>query len=296
MMSETEAAAAATLAETERDSVQKAVMRWVSWNDSVPESERAVPVIDRPVRLPRAIFLSAWEIACPGELPTCLGADDRYETDAQRAMSQGRAVTILGALGLADNDGNGPSRWLRDTFAIIAGADRELYALLSSQYGEYGTILVAAKGSEAVRVVTDDAAVHLDPIRADKLAERFVETLPDARAATLCGISVSRAEFDSASGFTDPAIEPSADRRAARRLREVLTSEREATHEMYAAARDARGRLRRSAAFTVLDLVRDGRVLTFVAAGENEAEMVNLVPGSAAELIHTLDATLADLG
>jgi ESX secretion-associated protein EspG len=252
-----------------------------------------VTVIDRPVRLPRLAFLAAWELQGLGSPHPVVDINDLYLTDEMRADIQRRTLARLTDLGLATPHGLQPP--LQRTLATIASATREFYAWTSFRDGDAAAILVASNDDGAVRLITDGAVVHLDPIDGDKLAQHFVETLPDVSAAQIRSTAINRTVYVGDHDFGDPLAEPSATQQRAARLRELMRAERDAVHQMYAAIRDGHDGRRRSVPLSAVDLSHYGRVLTFLSTGVSGEDVINFAPGTRAKLISVLKATINGL-
>lgn len=254
-----------------------------------------VTSINRPLRLPRIAFLTAWELQGLGEPHPVVGVNDLYLTDEIRVDLRRRTLARLTDLGLATPNGLQPP--LARTLAMLASATHEFYAWSSFRNGDAGAILVARHGYEAVRLITDGNVVYLDPIDADQLAQRFVETLPNVPGARVPSIMVPKKVYSGDYGGNpdDPLAEPSAAEQQATRLRELMRAERDALHQIYAVVRDGNGNRRRSVPISAVDLSRSGRVVTFRSGGGRAEETINLVPGAPAQLISLLNATIAGL-
>jgi hypothetical protein len=252
-----------------------------------------VTVIDRPVRLPRLAFLAAWELQGLGTPPPVVGINDLYLTDELRVGILRRTLARLADFGLATPHRLEPP--LRATLATMATASHEFYAWSSFRDGDVGAILVASSRDEAVRLITDGTIVHLDPIDADQLAEHFVDTLPDIPGARVRPIAVASSDYADDRHLGDPLAEPSAAEQQAARLRDLLSHERDAVHQLYAAVRDREDVRRRSVPLSAIDLSDRGRVITFLSGEDHGPDIINLVPGTRAKTISLLKATINGL-
>jgi hypothetical protein len=252
-----------------------------------------VTVIDRPLRLPRIAFLTAWELQGLGTPHPIIGVNDLYLTDVIRADILRRTLTRLTDLDLATPNGLMPA--FQHTLATIASATRELYAWSSFHYGDTGAILIASHGDHAVRLITDGTTVHLDPVDAEQLAQHFVETLPDVPGARVRPIAITSTDYTSDRDRADPLAEPNAAEQQANYLRELMRTERDAIHQMYAAVRDHQEVRHRSVPISAIDLLHRGRVVTFLSGDEGGPDIINLVPGTPTKLISVLKATLRGL-
>lgn len=252
-------------------------------------------MIDTPVRVPRLALLTAWEWERLGEPHPVLGVNTYYMTDEFRADLHRRTNDLLTGLGLVSGGVLTPR--FRATLATLARADRAFYSWTTfPRHGDDdGAILVAALGRDAVRLLTDDKVVQLDPVSADGLAGHFLDALPEAPAAGVRPMRVAKSAFD---GRDDGSpIRALADNsRAASdvtRLRELMGAQRDAVHQIYAAVRDSSGERWRSLPLSAVDLTGRGRFLTYLT-GDNAAEIV-VVPGDRRHMADALIGTMEGL-
>lgn len=250
-------------------------------------------VIDRPLRLPRLAFLAAWDLQGLGTPHPIIGVNDLYLTDGIRADILRRTLTRLTDLGVATPNGLKPA--LQHTLATIASATREFYAWSNFRNGDTGAILVASCGDQAVRLITDGTAVHLDPVDAGQFAQHFVETLPDVPGARVHPVTITSIDYSGDRDRADPLAETNAAEQQATSLRELMRAERDAVHQMYAAVRDSQDVRHRSVPISAIDLSHRGRVVAFLSDGNVGPDAISLVSGSPAKLISVLKATLNGL-
>ncbi|MFD2415392.1 ESX secretion-associated protein EspG [Amycolatopsis pigmentata] len=250
-------------------------------------------VIDRPLRLPRLAFLTAWELQGLGTPHPIVGVNDLYLTDEFRADILRRTLARLTDLDLATPNGLKPA--LQHTLTTIASATRELYAWSSFRNGDTGAILLASRGDHAVRLITDGTAIHLDPIDPNQLTQHFVETLPDVPGARVRPITITNTDYNGDRDRGDPLAEPNVAEQQAAYLRELMRTERDAVHQMYAAVRDSQDVRHRSVPISAIDLSHRGRVVTFLSDGDGGPDAINLVSGTPTKLISVLKATLSGL-
>jgi hypothetical protein len=253
-----------------------------------------VAVIDTPVRIPRMALLTAWEWERLGEPHPVLGVNTYYMTDEFRTDLHRRTYDTLTASGLVSGGVLTPR--FRATLATLARADRAFYSWTTFPHrnGDDGAILVAALGRDAVRLLTDDTVVQLDPVSAGGLAGHFLDALPEAPAAGVRPMRVAKSAFD---GRDDGApIRPLADNSRVSdvtRLRELMGAQRDAVHQMYAAVRDSSGERWRSLPLSAIDLTGLGRFLTYVT-GDDGDEIV-VVPGDRRHMLDALTSTMDGL-
>jgi hypothetical protein len=255
-----------------------------------------VAVIDKPVRIPRLALLTAWEWERLGEPHPVLGANNYYMTDEFRADLQQRTHDALTGLGLASGGVLTPR--FQATLATIARADRQFYSWTNfpRRSDDDGAILVAELSRDAVRLLTDDTVVQLDPVSADGLAGHFLDALPEAPAAGVRPMWVAKSTFD---GVDDGSpVRPLADNSRSSdvtRLRELMAADRDAVHQIYTAIRDRSGHRRRSLPLSAVDLTGQGRILTYVNDDGNGQQQINVFPGNRRNMLTALEATLDGL-
>ncbi|GAA3554159.1 hypothetical protein GCM10022222_42280 [Amycolatopsis ultiminotia] len=246
-------------------------------------------IIDKPVRMPRPVFLASWELARLVEPPVVVGPDQTYRTTEATAALRRGSTDILTRLGLASTDGALTPQY-RATLTVLAAAERELYSWSNfPQPGNDGAIQVAASGRDAVRLITDHQIIQLDPILPRNLAVSLVETLPDYRPARISQLRVPQAYLDGTNA--DPLSEMSG---PADEMRHLMRAERVGVHKLYAAVRNNGDRIR-STPLTVYDLSRSGRILAFTSEADNGGPDANMGPGNRTNLIDALNLTLNGL-
>ncbi|RJQ84578.1 ESX secretion-associated protein EspG [Amycolatopsis panacis] len=238
-------------------------------------------IIDKPVRMPRPVFIASCELAGLAEPPIVIGPDQTYRTDRAAMALRRSTIDALTRLGLAGVDGALDPQY-RATLTVLAAAQRELYAWSNfPRAGNDGAIQVAASGRGAVRLITDHRTIQLDPILPQDLTVSLVDALPDYAPARISRLRVPTAYLDGTN--TDPLSELSGQ---ADVMRHLMRAERAAVHKIYAAVRN-NGNRRRSVPLTVYDLTRSGRILA--TCGEQDATMGT---GGRTDLVGALDRIL----
>ncbi|MFI5612518.1 ESX secretion-associated protein EspG [Amycolatopsis sp. NPDC051903] len=247
-------------------------------------------IIDRPVRLPRAVFLTAWQVAELGDLPVVVNPDQEYRTEEAEATLRRRALEALYDLGLATSGGDLTPQW-RATLDVLARPRRELYSWSTFRNGDDdGAILVAESGRDAVRLITDHRTVQLDPVPARESAEHFVAALPSRAPARIAPLRIPKAHYDDLGREYDTDDLLAELPHEADELRHLMRAGRDAAHQLYAATRDRSGQRMRSAPLSVLDLTGRGRVLTFLDTTGGELQ-IQVHPGHHAHLVEALHLT-----
>ncbi|WP_406640965.1 ESX secretion-associated protein EspG [Amycolatopsis sp. WGS_07] len=240
-------------------------------------------IIDRPLRMPRPVFLALWHAENLGKVPVVVEDTPMYLTEEGAAEREKRTRELLAQLGET-------AKALLDTLKLLATARHEVYGWtdFGTHQEDNGAILVAASGREAVRLITDAEFVQLDPVAPNELAACLVMAMPECPPASIRVMRVSREYYDG--GSADPLAEEGGE---ADELRYLMRAPRDAVHQLHAAVRDERGR-RYSSPLSVIDLSGRGRVLSFQSTRDGEAQ-ISVYPGNRASLIDAVDRTLAEL-
>jgi hypothetical protein len=175
-----------------------------------------------------------------------------------------------------------------DSLTIVQHAEFEYYGWVTATDRTYSA-LVASVGPDALTVVRSGDRVVFERGDADKMVERLVYTLPDAKVGQGEVIAVRAADFrPSARGRGSLMRRSSAARpEAARRLDALLTARRRAVTKLYAAKRDDDdNRVRSERWLTVLDLA-DGRWAVSVSRVRGQ-RWIHAVPGTDQHLAEKL--------
>ncbi|WP_216215430.1 ESX secretion-associated protein EspG [Amycolatopsis aidingensis] len=238
----------------------------------------------QPVPLPRLALLHTWAEEGLGEPHPVLGSEGCYVRGSVRAELARLSARWYEELGLADGGRLSP-RFRRMLHTLADGA-REVYCWSGfADPARDQAVLVSMREERAVRLVVKGGLAWLDAVDARRWPEEFLAVLPEVPPAPVRPVSVSRAEFEGTAPMdvlakSDPAGE----------LREWLSAERDAVHQLYVLVREPDGRCVRSLPLPVLDLVDHGRILTFLGDGEH-GRTVNLRPRDTDEIAATLLAT-----
>ncbi|MEW2502946.1 ESX secretion-associated protein EspG [Amycolatopsis sp. NPDC047767] len=244
-------------------------------------------IIDKPVRMPRSAFFVAWKLAELGDLPAAVDPDDSYSTAEFAKELTRRSLSRFTALRLATGDGRLTPEF-RATLRLLAVPKREFYSwtAFGSHPEDNGAVFVATAGPDAVRLITDNRSIQLDPIRPRDVAASLVDTLPGCAPARIQQLRVPTAYLEGT--HADPMSELSG---VADEMRYLMRAERVAVHKLYAAIRDGDGDRVRSTPLTVYDLAHTGRVLAFTS-DTNDGELeANMCAGSRTNLIDALNLT-----
>lgn len=263
-------------------------------------------IIAKKVTLPLVAVDRLWSTLDPGPAHLTLGIGDFWIPEENRervtaAISDGLQQEGLGTL-------ESPAPELVGTLRLIATATEEYYAWVNDiPSSDAGAVLASAKDGEAVLMVRDRQNMQLEPIPAEKLAERFVSTFAEVEAAQIPELSVPKASFsaelsaeqeaaDEETGFSF-AYEPDGPEEIdhAAKLRELLQARRAAVYQLYTAKRSGGPNRKRVGPYAMIDIIDEGRVLTFVSDAGAEP-MIQCVPGSKDNLVKALTEAQAALG
>ncbi|GAA3574776.1 ESX secretion-associated protein EspG [Amycolatopsis ultiminotia] len=220
--------------------------------------------------------------------------DNTYMTDEFIAERSRRALAKFTELDLAVPAGSLTSQF-ETTLVTLAESRRELYSwtAFSAHPDDNGAVLVASSGRDAVRLITDNQSVRLDPVAPRELAESLVDALPGYVPARVRQLSVPKAYLDGTDSYGDDPLTEASEQ--ADELRHLMRGERVAVHQLYAAVRH-NGERARSTPLSAIDLTGRGRVLSFVSATAAGTSQVIVCTGNRRNLVDALNLTLDALG
>lgn len=168
--------------------------------------------------------------------PTLSGGELWYPPDGERDKDR-RVSDELREHGLLVNRDRLADGFL-DALAVMQRAAVEYYTFASVE-GNKATARTAALGRDAVLVVFDGTAIHIEPIPAEQLGVRLAAALPEVPPAHLHSISCDVKDLRAVKGGTSLPSSPSvAD---AKRMKRFLELERISTGQLFAAIRDGEG-------------------------------------------------------
>lgn len=262
-------------------------------------------IIRKPVSLPLLAVDRLWEWAGLGKVHPALGIGDLWVPEDSRRKVENAVYEVLEQQGLG-SPGN-PSPEITGTLRLIATATEEYYAWINDiGTNDAGALLVAAKDDEAVLMSRDQRGMELQPIDPERLAERFVEAIVEVEAADIPNLSVPKAGFSAEGPVDAPANDDDGfgfsyesdqadDVDPAAKLRELLHAKRTAVLQMYTAKRAGGPSRKRVGPYAMIDIIGQGRVLTFVAE-EGSEPVIKCLPGSKDNLVKALTEANAALG
>jgi hypothetical protein len=249
---------------------------------------------------------TVWERENLGDLHNVLVDTPVWrDDDAGREALQG-ATGELAQKGLLAGRDLHPD--LRDTLNLLARPAMEYYGWISYTDPERGdvsiAVLVAAIGTDAVLVVRDRQAVHLEPARAEGMAETLVGHLPSVPAAR--GRSVNLPEHEvrelvadrmhAAPGASKPLpasafdIFPRASMAEdAKDLLTAMDQPRTGGGELYVAARMRSGERRRCENPVIYVDTQQGRWMTQLSHGQPGERWIVSAPASRQLLLSKLN-------
>lgn len=260
-------------------------------------------IISKPVELPLIALDRLWTSVDPGPAHPALGLGDFWVAEENRARVAEAISDELTKQGLGTLESPAPE--LVETLRLIATATEEYYAWVNGIPTSYaGAVLVSGKGDEAVLSVRNQNAIRLEAVSAEQLAERFVDTFNPVDAADIPALSVPKSEFptepqaeqpadDDEFNFTYESDQEDVD--PAVKLRELMQAKRDAIYQMYTARRSSGPQRKRVGPYATIDIVDEGRVLTFVTE-EGAEPMIQCLPGSKSNLVKVLTEAQEALG
>ncbi|MFO7194332.1 MULTISPECIES: ESX secretion-associated protein EspG [Thermocrispum] len=260
-------------------------------------------IINDIVQLPLIGVDWLWNSLDPGRPHPALGLGDMYVSEDDRPRIAGVVDDVLAKQQLGSLDEPAPE--LVETLRLLATATDEYYAWVNGlTVGFTGAILVSGNGKEAVRMVRDQQAMALAPVPAEKLLDEFLDSIRPAEGAKIPQLSVPKAGF---SVEEDTAVDEVVDDEfsiyeggdddvdPAARLRELMRAKREAIFQVYTAKRSGGSGRKKVGPYAVVDIVDEGRVVTFV--DESGAEpTIKCLPGGRDDLVKVLKEANAALG
>ncbi|MFI9450394.1 ESX secretion-associated protein EspG [Amycolatopsis sp. NPDC052450] len=244
-------------------------------------------LIDAPLILPKLALLTVWgwHTNDLGNLHPVFGTNTAYYMpDEATARIEAGTWELLGQHRLARGQRVNPL--LIDTLTVIGRADREFYGwtaypAASERAGDGGGFFTGARDRDAVRVLVDDDAVILQPLPDHRyLAADLVEVLPPVETADIRDLSVPRtppARAVTVAAARSPLAHPEPETGDPDRdlITDLMHAPREATHQVYTAVTNARGRSR-SVPITAVDLTEHGRLLTYTNTNDDGTEYLHL--------------------
>jgi hypothetical protein len=237
--------------------------------------------------IPKLAFITAWAWEGYGIPPAVIGMNENWLSSDTKRQFEDKVLDVLVGAGVAA--GGTLTREFRETIAVLATGGRQFTAWAGDvTTGETGGVLVSSNGREAARLLRMEKMVRIDPVPPDRAAESLVDALPDVRPATINPVAVPKSlyspngpgrsenfRFDMPDryGPRDPTLRP----------RTLMAGKRSGMHQLYAGKGAAR-----SAPLTVVDVVGEGRLLTFVSEIPGQEPKIHFMPGSRQNLAHTL--------
>ncbi|WP_410655219.1 ESX secretion-associated protein EspG [Amycolatopsis sp. lyj-112] len=253
-------------------------------------------MLDEPVTVPRLAVAQAWEWERIGPVHPVIGPVDVWvEPDAEGELEE-LTRQALAQPGFYELRRGRIAGWFRDLMLAIASSSYECYGFSADRTGRHRSILAVPSGKHGALITVEDDRLTLEQVRGAKVIRSVVEALPTYSAATVVEQAVPRTEYlarmnddsyilDTENDYTavDPADE----------LRTLIAEKRQASHQLYVAAR-ANGIRRASVPLTAIDTANHGRILTYLRPGTGDLEIA-WGPGSPAYITETLYNTLEAL-
>ncbi|MBB1152482.1 ESX secretion-associated protein EspG [Amycolatopsis sp. DR6-1] len=253
-------------------------------------------LLDEPVTLPRLAVAKAWEWERIGPAHPVLGVVDVWVEDDAAARLDDLTRQVLAEPGFYNLRTNRVTGEFRDLMLAVANADAECYGWSADRHDRDRALLAVATGRSAVLATVEDDQLTLTAIGANQLVRAVVDQLPDFPAANIREFTVPKAEYDGNTSRSDESydLDTTSDYTVttpADQLRAVMGSRREASHQLYVAAR-AGGRRVSSLPLTAVDSLDHGRVLTYLRDNPHGDVGIVCGPGNPGYITGTLDNTL----
>src|SRR5690606_1641937 len=260
-------------------------------------------IISDTVELPLIGLDWLWKSVAPGPAHPALGIGDMWVAEDDRprvaqAINEGLGQQGLGSL-------NEPAPELVATLRLLATASEEYYAWVNGVTSNFtGAVLVAGNGTEAVRMARDQQAIGFAPAPTEDLAGLLVDAFKPTDPADIPKLSMPKKDFsveapaqdahdDEEFTFTYEEDRDEVD--PATRLRNLMQAKREAIYQIYTAKRSGGTSRKRVGPYAVVDIIDEGRVVTFV--DESGAEpMIQCLPAGRDDLVKVLTEAHAALG
>lgn len=241
----------------------------------------------RRVVLPQLVFLQCWEWEGHGQPHPVVGMNDYWADHDDVSRFQARALDVLGELGLAAS-GTLTEDFRRALGVLASGGQQYSGWFGDVTNAESGGALVSICGDEAILLRREDKLIQLDSVTPQRPVEALLGLLPDVAPARFEPISIPKSQyeptpaatsesyqFDMATGYD--TVSP------ADRLRQLVGGQRSGVHQFYATSAG-----RRSAPLSVLDVIGEGRVLTYVSQPAGGEPNITAIPGSTRNLAESL--------
>ncbi|MFI7122193.1 ESX secretion-associated protein EspG [Amycolatopsis sp. NPDC049868] len=246
--------------------------------------------------VPRLAVAQAWEWERIGPVHPVIGPVDVWvEPDAEDELAE-LTRQALAQPGFYELRRGRISGWFRDLMLGIASSSYECYGFSTARGGQDRSMLAVPTGKHGALITVEDDRLTLEQIRGAKVIRSVVEALPKHPSAAVAERAVPRTEYlartnddsytlDTGNDYTavDPADE----------LRTLMAERRQASHQLYVAAR-SNGIRRASVPLTAIDTANHGRILTYLRPGTDDLEIA-WGPGSPAYITETLYNTLEAL-
>ncbi|GAB3368519.1 ESX secretion-associated protein EspG [Amycolatopsis echigonensis] len=253
-------------------------------------------LLDEPVTLPRLAVAKAWEWERIGPAHPVIGVVDLWVEDDAAARLDDLTRQVLAEPGFYNLRTNRVTGEFRDLLLAVANSDAECYGWSADRHGRDRALLavLTGRGRDAVLATVADEQLTLKAIGADQLVRAVVNELPDFPAANINEITVPQAEYDRARSSDSYTLDTRSDYTVttpADQLRTIMGSRREASHQLFVAARTG-GRRVASMPLTAVDSLDHGRTLTYLRDTPHGDVDIVCGAGHPGYIAGTLDNTL----
>jgi hypothetical protein len=243
-----------------------------------------------PILVPKPALIAAWEWQGRGTPPAVIGMNEYWMPESGKKEFEDKVLKVLTALGLAKDGKMTPD--FREILTVLThGGLRYTGWANDVASGEDGGILVALHGNQAVRALRTAEDVRLDVVPQERALESLVDALPDMRPVALNPIKIPKSEFTPDKPrlsenyrFDMPTRYEAPD--PLDRLRALLKAKRAGAHQFYVHKGTAR-----SSPVTIVDIMGEGRLLSFMTDAPGQETQLNFLPGTRQNIMQTMYST-----
>lgn len=243
-----------------------------------------------PILIPKLALIAAWEWEGHGRPPAVIGMNEHWMSEDTRKQFDAEVLETLTGLRLA-KDG-ALTREFREILAVLTqGGLRYTGWANDVASGDDGGILVAVHGNMAVRALRMEKNVRLDVLPSERAVESVIDALPDMRPVGLNPITIPQSSFTPDKPklsenyrFDMPTRYEAPD--PLDRVRTLLKAKRAGAHQFYVHKGTSR-----SSPLSVVDIMGEGRLLTFLSAVPGQETQLNFLPGTRQNVVQSLYST-----
>jgi hypothetical protein len=243
-----------------------------------------------PILVPKQALIAAWQWEGHGTPPAVIGMNEYWMPEDSKKDFESKVFEVLTRIGLA-RDG-ALTREFRDILTVLTQGGLSYTGWANdAASGQEGGILVALHENQAVRALRMEKIIRLDVMSHDRALESLVDALPDMRPAGINPITVPKSSFTVEKPrmsenyrFDMPTRYEAPD--PLDRLRTLIKAKRAGAHQFYVHKGTSR-----SSPVSIVDIVGEGRLLTFFSEMPGQETQLNFLPGTRQNLMQTMQLT-----